>query len=223
MTTLQGLFSCSISTSFQTDKLTVHMNDNTTCTRAIFNTIATYQTDCIHEYTRCQHYQGMFSHSIHRLYKGSIEQRNTECPLYVSWNMTGFLHHIRGHVLTLHHVIHTSLPMLYCRLTARAWDRRGVFPFTSTPRHLTCMLCARMWHDFSPTSMDRYNRHTSPDSHHCQPTMTPFVPSTRAWQRSARLHMYTYIRAVIAKLAFWILQTYTLMNHMSQKVLCATV
>lgn len=137
MTTLQGLFSCSISTSFQTDKLTVHMNDNTT--RAIFNTIATYQTDCIHEYTRWQHYQGVFSHSIHPLYKGSIEQRNTECPLYVSWNMTGFLHHIRGHVLTLHHVIHTSLPMLYCRLTTRAWERRGVF--LSPAHHATLLVC----------------------------------------------------------------------------------
>ena len=89
--------------------------------------------------------------------------------------MTGFLRHIRGHVLTLHHVIHTSLPMLYCRLTTRAWERRGVFLFTSTPRRI---LRARTWHDFSPMSMDRYNRHTSPESHHYQPTMTPFVPST---------------------------------------------
>ena len=137
----------------------------------------------------------------------SIQQWNTVCPLYVvSWNMTGFLRHIRGHVLTLHHVIHTSLPMLYCRLTTRAWERRGVFLFTSTPRRI---LRARTWHDFSPMSMDRYNRHTSPESHHYQPTMTPFVPSTRAWQRSARLHMYAYIHTVIAKLVFWILQTYT--------------
>ena len=155
--------------------------------------------------------QGLFSHSIHLLYKGFPFNNETQYALCML--LCCQLEHDRispPHQRTCTNTTsRNSHIVANVVLQANNYSMRKERGFSFHQHTTPYAVCQNVTRFLSHVNGDRYNRHTSPESHHYQPTMTPCVPSTRARQRSARLHMYTYIHAVIAKLVFWILQTYT--------------
>ena len=175
-------------------------------------------------YTRWQHYKGCFhiaytycTRAFHSTMKHSMP---FVCYYVVSWNMTGFLYHIRGHVLTLHHVIHTSLPMLYCRLQLQ--HEKGEGFFFSPAHHAVCCVpeCDTIFFPCQWTgTIGIYitwvtSLSTNHDTLYAVNKSTTEVCKTTHVCIHSRCHSKTCILDS---------SDVHIHNHMSQKVLCATV